>query len=229
MSADKDVVLQNFGQASETHFLMFSVLQLILSLENGETDSPYDIDAPSVYTLCLEDERLPANIRSFILWQSNIKQRDNGQILNIEIPHGLCKSYDVWSEKLEAATAAERVLLIQGCLDEIGDYLGKLHGVCAILEAAEDRFNTVEMLILQGHGHSQVLSGSLDIYDEFIEGARAEIEALHAELEGYVMPDLVTFEPKTAQMHDLIRRLSDIHLSARDIIRRYNLGQGDDD
>lgn len=228
MTSDPDIVLQNFGDASETHFLMFSVLQLCLSLENGETSNPYGIDATHVYARCLRTEELPRHIREFILWQCNVKQRDNEQILNIEIPHGLCKPYDVMTVKLQAVTAEERVSLIQGCLDEINDYLRQLHEICAILEAAEDRFNTVEMLLLYGHGQDEVLSNDLKIHDTVIEDARAEIDTLHAELEGYMMPDLVSFEPTIAKMHTLIRRLSDTHLSIRDTVRRYNLGQNDE-
>ena len=228
MSADKDIVIQNFGEASESHFLLFSVLQLFLSLENGETRSPYDIAANDVYALCAQKEGLPQKIRDFISWQCNIKQRDNGQILNIEIPHGLCKPYDVMEAKLADVSADEREALIRGCIEEIDDYLGQLQDVCAILEAAEDRFNTVEMLLLYGHGQNAELSQELSVHDKPIEHAREEIDMLHAALEGDIMPDFVSFEPTVVKMHNLIRRLSDIHLSIRDTVRRYNLGQGDE-
>ena len=100
MTSDADLVLQNFGDASETHFLMYEVIQLFLSLEYDETKAPYDIETQDVYTRCLSPQKLPRNIRDFILWQCNVKKRDNEQILSIEIPHGLCKRYDVANAKL---------------------------------------------------------------------------------------------------------------------------------
>ena len=234
MTRDPDIVLQNFGEASETHFLMYEVLQLFLSLECEQTKAPYDIDAREVYSLCREPKQLPVNIRDFILWQCNVKKRDNEEILKIEIPHGLCKRYDVTQAKLEEYDAKTRVSVIKDSIAEIDAYLKELHEVCAILEAADDHLDAVMERLSEAYKLDERLAEHLEPHDKLIEEERKDIDALHAALEGDVMPDMVaydgdvgkmqvTFDCSKSKMHRLIRRLSDHNLHIMDIMRRYRL------
>ena len=119
--------------------------------------------------------------------------------------------------------------MIQDALNEIEGYLHELHEVCAILEAAEDRINTVEALLGEAYHLYEELPKELEDIDALIQSERKEIEALHSELEGYVMPDLSGFDDTKTKMHDLIRRLSDNHLYIKDAIRRFHLSRSETD
>ena len=239
MTSDSDIVLQDFGEASETHFLLFEVLQLFLSLECEQTSAPYDIDARDVHALCLEPHPLPINIRDFILWQCNAKKRDNGEILKIKIPYGLSKRYDVRQAKLATYDAKQRVAAIKDSIAEIDAYLKELHEVCAILEAADDRLDNVIEKLSEAYKLDEGLAEHLEPHDKRIQEELAAIDELHAALEGDVMPDMVTyddgsgkiqatFDCSKAKMHRLIRRLSDHNLHITDIMRRYRLNYGDE-
>lgn len=230
MSPDKEIVLKNFGQASETNFMLHYVLQLFLSIEEDRTHDPYNIEAEHVYALCQSPARLPANIRNFILWECNIIQRDNGEILNIEMPRGLTKKYDVKGARLEADTDAQaRLTALNACIDEVDAYFARFNEVRAVLEATDDRFKTVEDRVLRAESMDGSLARALSDQKRGIDQIRIDLTNLHADLEDDVMPDLIKFQTTPKKAQELMVRLSETNLKVRDAIRKYNLGQEDDD
>ena len=226
MSPDKEVVLKNFGFASETNFMFYYILQLFLSLEEDRTHDPYNIEEEAVYALCLTPGRLPLHIKNFILWQCNLMQRDNGETLNIEMPRGLTKKYDVKASRLQDnPDKAAREAAIKACIDEVNDYLGAFFGVLAIVEATEDRFKTVEDNLLRAESMDSGLIGVLSEQKRVIEEMRMTITNLLSDLEDDVLPDLIKFEHTPDKAKALMVTLSDTNLKIRDAIRRHNLSQ----
>lgn len=225
MSPDKEVVLKNFGFASETNFMFYYILQLFLSIEEDRTHDPYNIEEESVYALCLSPGRLPVHIKNFILWECNIVQRDNGEILNIEMPRGLTKKYDVKGARLGAEPdKAVRESAIRACIDEVNDYLEKFHEVRAVLEATNDRFKTVEDRLLRAESMDSALGNALSDQKRAIDDMRIILTELYSDIEDDVMPDLIKFEHTPNKALALMRQLSETNLKIRDAIRRYDLG-----
>jgi len=230
MSPDKEIVLKNFGQASETNFMLHFVLQLFLSVEQERTKDAYNIEAESVFALCQNPARLPRHIRDFILWQVNIMQRDSGEILNLEMPRGLTKKYDVKGSRLEAdADINHRVELIGACIQEVDDYFARFNAVRSIMEATEDRFKTVEDRLLRAEGMDGSLSRALVDQKRVVEEMRIAITELNGDLEDDEIPDLIKFEHTPDKARALMVTLSETNLKTRDAIRKYNLGQDDED
>ncbi len=226
MSADKEIVLKNFGFASETHFMFYYVLQLFLSLEEDRTHDPYSIEAGNVYSLCESPGRLPTHIRHFIMWECNIIQRDSEEIMNIEMPRGLTQKYDVkasYLAQLEDKVMREKA--IQSCIDEINGYFGQLNEVRAVLEATNDRFKTVEDHLVSAESMDGGLARILSEQKRVIEDLRIQLTAFNADLEDDVMPDVIKFEEIPERALNLMITLSETNLKIRDAIRRYSLGQ----
>jgi len=229
MSPDKEIVLKNFGQASETNFMLHYVLQLFLSIEEDRTHDAYNVDAEHVYALCHSPARLPANIRHFIMWECNIVQRDHGEILNIEMPRGLTKKYDVKGARLEGDTDRDnRIAMIQSCIDEVNDYFARFNEVRAIMEATEDRFKTVEDRLLRAETMDGSLARAMVDQKREIEAMRITITDLNGDLEDDVLPDLIKFEGTPEKAKQLMVSLSNTNLKIRDAIRKYNLGIDED-
>ncbi|MFK7839579.1 MAG: hypothetical protein AB8B83_04550 [Bdellovibrionales bacterium] len=225
MSPDKEIVLRNFGQASETNFMLHYVLQLFLSIEQNRTHDPYNIEQESVLDLFKNDARIPRNIRTFILWEANIIQRDHGEILNIEMPRGLTKKYDVKGARLEADKDVNtRISAIQACLEEVEHYFIRFNEVRAILEATEDRFKTVEERLLRAESMDGSLAGVLAEQKKVVEEIRITLTNLNADLEDDALPDLIKFEKTPERAMSLMVTLSEANLYIRDAIRRYNVG-----
>ena len=230
MSPDKEMVLKNFGFASETNFMFYYILQLFLSIEEERTHDPYNIEPEHVYAICDAPARLPKNIRNFILWETNSVQRDAEEIMNIEMPRGLTKKYDVKAARLEEEQdPAVRETLIRKCLDEVDDYFAQFNEVRAILEATDDRFKTVEDRLLRAEGMDGALGRVLNDQKRVIEDMRITITELNGDLEDDEMPDLIKFEHTPDKARTLMVTLSETNLKIRDAIRKYNLGQDDED
>lgn len=230
MSPDKEIVLKNFGYASETNFMFYYVLQLFLSIEEDRTHDPYNIEAENVYTLCEAPGRLPANIRNFIMWECNMIQRDSEEIMNIEMPRGLTQKYDVKEAYLaKIEDKAERETCIQKCIDEIDVYFAKFNEVRAVLEATDDRFKTVEDHLLRAESMDGSLARVLSEQKRVIEDLRVQLTDLNADLEDDEMPDLIKFEHTPEKALALMVTLSEANLKIRDAIRKYDLGQDDED
>ena len=230
MSPAKEVILKNFGHASETNFMLHYVLQLFLSVEEDRTNSPYNIEQESVLTLCNNPGRLPANIRNFILWEANIVQRDNGEILNLEMPLGLTKKYDVKGARLEShENREERIASIQACIAEVDEYFRRFNEVRAILEATEDRFKTIEDHLLRAESMDGSLAKALSDQKKVIEEMRISLTDMNANLEDDNLPDIIKFQSTPEQAYGLMIALSEVNLRIRDAIRRYNLGKDDED
>jgi len=227
MSPDKEVVLKNFGQASETNFSLHYVLQLFLSIEQGRTHDAYNIEEERVFALCGTPQSLPVNIRNFILWECNTIQRDNGEILNIEMPRGLTKKYDVKGSRLEGdSDDAHRLEVIQECITEVDAYFARFNEVRAVLEATNDRFKTVEERLVRAESMDGSLAGVLAGQKTVIEEMRIALTELNADLEDDVLPDLIKFQNTPESARALMVRLSEANLLIRDAIRRYNVGEG---
>jgi len=230
MSPDKEMVLKNFGFASETNFMFYYILQFFLSLEEDRTHDPYNIDPSHVYALCDAPARLPGNIRNFILWETNSVQRDAEEIMNIEMPRGLTKKYDVKASRLETEIdPAVRESAIRACIDEVDDYFAQFNEVRAILEATEDRFKTVEDRLLRAETMDGSLAKVLSDQKRVIEQMRITITELNGDLEDDEMPDLINFEHTPDKARALMVSLSETNLKIRDAIRKYNLGLDDED
>ena len=230
MSPDKEIVLKNFGFASETNFMFYYILQLFLSIEEERTHDPYNIEPEHVYALCDAPARLPRNIRNFIMWETNSVQRDNEEIMNIEMPRGLTKKYDVKAARLEEDPApASREAAINTCLNEVDDYFGQFNEVRAILEATEDRFKTVEDRLLRAETMDGSLARVLSDQKRVVEEMRITITNLKGDLEDDEMPDLIKFSETPNKARALMVTLSETNLKIRDAIRKYDLGQDDED
>jgi len=201
-------------------------LQLFLSIEHNRTHEAYEIEKEIVLALFRDDTRLPPQLRHFILWECNVVQRDHGEILNIEMPRGLTKKYDVKGARLSADNDSNaRVAVIQACIDEVEDYFTRFNEVRAILEATEDRFKTVEERLVRAESMDGSLARVLGDQKKVVEDMRISLTNLNADLEDDVLPDLIKFENTPERARALMVMLSQTNLTIRDAIRRYNLGE----
>jgi len=229
MSPAKEVILKNFGHASETNFMLHYILQLFLSVEDDRTNDPYNIDQESVLALCHTPSRLPDNLRNFILWECNIVQRDNGEILNLEMPLGLTKKYDVKGARLqEHENRDERIAAIQACLKEVDEYFRRFNEVRAILEATDDRFKTIEDHLLRAESLDGSLAKALTDQKRVIDDMRMSLTEMNGDLEDDNLPDLIKFQKTPEKAYGLMIALSEVNLRIRDAIRRYNLGKDEE-
>ena len=230
MSPEKELVLKNFGYASETNFMFYYILQLFLSIEEERTHDPYNIEPEHVYAICDAPARLPKNIRNFIMWETNSVQRDSEEIMNIEMPRGLTKKYDVKGARLEEdPDPASREAVIRTCIDEVDDYFAQFNEVRAILEATDDRFKTVEDRLLRAESMDGSLAKVLSDQKRVVEDMRITLTELIGDLEDDEMPDLIKFAETPKKALALMVTLSETNLKIRDAIRKYNLGQDDED
>jgi len=228
MSPDKEIVLQNFGFASETDFMFYYILQLFLSLEEERTHDPYNIAAEHVYALADTPARLPVHIRNFIMWECNIVKRDNEEIMNIQMPRGLTTKYDVKAARLaEDPDREDREKRIRNVIDEVNEYFARFNEVRAVLESIQDRFKTVEDHLLRAESIDGGLARVLVDQKRMIEDMRIQITELNGDLEDDTMPDLIKFAETPNKALALMVSLSEANLKIRDAIRRYNLSQDD--
>jgi len=222
MPADKDVVLKNFGYSSETHFMFYYVLQLFVSIEEGRTHDPYNIETETVYKLCEHPALLPENIQKFILWELNILERSYEDIMNIEMPRGLTKKYSVKQQYLrETEDVEDRKEHIQACLKEIDDYFEKFTEVIAVLETTENRFETVQDVLARAISMDNDLEVVLAEQKRIMADLGTKIHDLKSALEGEVLPDLIKFSETPEKAHQLIVALSQANLNIRAAINDY--------
>ncbi len=226
MTADKEIVLKNFGNASETEFRFHYVMQLFLSLEDDRTHDPYTIDEEHVLTLIANPGRIPDGLKTFITWQRNIMKLDDEEISNIQMPRGLKNKYDVKGARLSCEIEQQkRIDAVKACIDEIDAYMKKFFEIVAILEATEDRFHTVEDYVFRveamNSDHTAILAEAKNNIEDF----RMQLTALHAALEDDILPDLIKFDSIVQNARTLLIALSATNLKIRESIRKYEIGQ----
>lgn len=230
MTSDPDEVLNAFDMQSETLFLLQYTLQLFLAMEEGVTRSAYDVSDEKVLHLCAAPARLPPALRDFILWQRNILKLDDREIIDTHMPRGLQKKYAVKGARLaEMSDDAEREAMIKECIAEQAEYLEKFNEVRAILEATQDRFRTVEDTILRAESLDSGLEKSLFDQKKAMDDMLLEITELRAGLEDTHLPDLIKFDATPQKAWQLMKRLSNVNLKARDAMRIHRLESGDDE
>ncbi|MGB0719063.1 MAG: hypothetical protein ACPGRX_01230 [Bdellovibrionales bacterium] len=230
VTIDKEVVIKNFSGASETDFILLYVLQLFLAIEEERTHDAYGIEDQSVFALCDSPSRLPQGIRDFILWQTNIMKRDNGEIIALGMPKGLTKKYAVKQARLaEMEDDAVRVATIQDCIDEIEIYMAAFNETRAILEAVEDHFATVEDVLLRAESMNDDLARRLKPQKKVVEEMRMAITDLRGVIEDDIMPDTIKFKDVPLRAWTLMKTLSDCNLKTRDAIRLHDIAQDDDE
>ena len=228
-SVDPDEVIKGFGQASETTLLFSDALKLFLASERGGVQNPYEeIDDSETLSLCSAPERLPKHLRSFILWQANILKLDNEEISKTELPKGFKFKYDVKGSRLaEMATDEERQTAIKTFLEEQEHYFAKFNEVRAILEATEDRFITIEGVLLRAESMDDAVSSRVQNEKTALEEIKKQLCDIRAILEDEVLPDIINFDKAPDIAKGVMVRLSEINITLRDNIRKHQLSRDD--
>ena len=229
-SVDPDEVIKGFVQASETILLFSEALKLFLAFEKGGVQNPYEeIDESEVINLCGTPDRLPEHLKSFILWQANILKLDVIEISKTEMPKGFKFKYDVKGSRLaEMASDEERKAAIQTYLNEQEAYFAKFNEVRAILEATEDRFITIESVLLRAESMDDAVSSCVKSEKEALEEIKKQLCDIRAILEDDVLPDIINFDNAPEIAKGVIVRLSAINITLRDNIRKHQLSRDDE-
>lgn len=225
-SVDADAVIKGFGEASETTLLLLEALKLFLATERSGVRNPYEeISDSEVIALCIHPERLPKELNRFILWQTNILKLDAGEIAQTEVPKGFKFKYDVKGARLaEMSSDEERKLCIQTYINEQENYFSKFNEVLAILEATEDRFMTIEGVLLRAESRGGGMAQHINSEKQALDDIRKKLCDIRAILENDVLPDLISFENTPDIAKGLMTQLSALNISLRDNIRKHNVG-----
>jgi len=229
-SIDPDEVIKGFGQASETTLLFSDALKLFLAFEKNDIQNPYkEIDDEEVMNLCAQPGRLPEHLKSFILWQSNILKLDILEISKTEMPKGFKFKYDVKGSRLAAmGSNEERKAAIQTYMDEQERYFAKFNEVRAILEATEDRFVTIEGMLLRAESMDDAVSSRIQNEKDALEEIKKQLCDIRAVLEDDVLPDVINFDKAPEIAKGVMVRLSEINITLRDNIRKHQVSRDEE-
>ncbi len=229
-SIDPDEVIKGFGQASETTLLFSDSLKLFLALERDGIQNPYEqIDESEVINLCGAPDRLPEHLKRFILWQTNILKLDILEISKTEMPKGFKFKYDVKGSRLqEMTTDDERKAAIQIYMNEQEQYFAKFNEVRAILESAEDRFITIESVLLRAESMDDAVISRIQNEKSALEEIKKQLCDIRAILEDDVLPDLINFDKAPEIAKGLMIQLSEINIAQRDNIRKHQLSSDEE-
>lgn len=222
---DSDAVLKGFGQASETTLLLGEALKLFLANQREGVLNPYeDIAEEDAFALCKHPESLPEYLRRFIFWQKNILKLDSEETAKTQIPKGFKTKYGVKGLRLAGmATDTERRSAIEQYHEEQEHYFQRFHEVLAILEAAEDRFITIEDVLLRAESADAAIGARVQDQKNALEEIRKKLCSIRSILEDEVLPDIISFEHAPEVAKSLMIDLSTINIALREAIRQHHL------
>lgn len=226
---DPAQVLRGFANASETTLLLSHTLQLFLTLEKSNVLNPYEeVDEDEVITLIMNPDRLPEHVRSFILWQANILKLDVVEVGKTEVAKGFKTKYDVKGARLAACSSDdERKKLIHVFMEEQEQYFKKFNEVRAILEATEERFVTIEDVLMRAESMDESVCSRIRQEKDALDAIRQKLCDLRALLEDEVLPDIINFEHAPDIAQSFMIELSEINIRLRDNIRKHRAGDED--
>lgn len=221
---DSDQVIKGFGTASETTLLLSEALKLFLSLERNNIKNPYDIiEDHEVINVCSYPDHLPEHTKKFVSWQTNILKIDADEISKTELPKGMKLKYDVKGKRLEELDDETRKQAIQRYMDELEKYFRQFNDVLAILEATEDRFTTIESMLLRAESLDANIAARIQAEKQQLEEIRKNLCDLRAILEDEILPDVINFEHAPSVAKGMMTKLSALNISIKDTIRKYNV------
>ncbi|MEZ5814861.1 MAG: hypothetical protein R3E13_09145 [Alphaproteobacteria bacterium] len=226
-SINPEDVIKGFEDASETILLLSDTLKLFLATEKGGVKNPYEeISHEEAMALCGNPAPLPGHLKNFILWQSNILQRDVLEISETEMPKSFHCKYDVkgsWLADMESDDL--RKAAMQTYLEEEEAYFTVFNEACALLEAAEERLASVERVLLQAKSLGGGVTARVQAEHKMLEETRGKLGDIRAAMEGRILPDPATFQDVPELVQEALIRLGEIHITAHDAVRLHVLGR----
>jgi hypothetical protein len=226
-SINPEDVIKGFEDASETILLLSDTLKLFLAAEKGGVKNPYEeIGHEEAMALCGNPGRLPAHLKSFILWQSNILQLDILEILGTEMPKSFHCKYGVKGSWLaDMASDDLRKAAMQSYLEEEESYFTVFNEACALLEAAEERLASVKRVLLQAKSLGGGVTARVQAEHKALEEIEMQLGELRAAMEGRILPDPEAFQNVPEIVQEALIRLGEIHITAHDAVRLHVLGR----